>query len=287
MIFYGRSSNHDNQHAGRAYELWSSDGNIILCSGVCITGRNPALLMVALLCAAFPYFSFMATRVPEKNESSWPASVWFLSAWFLLTVVLIFKISLMDPGIIPRRQFLEKIYGGSVETENQDVILGDDLLDPFRSFAGSTFCYTCEIHRPVGATHCTECNNCVMGFDHHCAVLNNCIGARNYPYFFALLPCIFMLTISFVMQIKFHGPEATPDDVSNVPGFLHFLRDLGFTVAVVALLFVIGFSLYHAWLLFWARTTSKTHVTGRGLRDLSILDRLRGVDSLLDLRSPI
>ena len=286
MLYYGRSSNLDNRRATRVYELWPSDGNIILCFGACITGRNPVLLLVALLCAIFPYYSFITTRVPERGEDGWPRSVWFLSAWFLLTIVLLLKISLMDPGIIPRRDLLT-ILNPAEDVENRTNPNGEDQLDPFKRLPDSTFCYTCEIHRPVGASHCSECNNCVIGFDHHCAVLNNCIGARNYPYFVALLPSIFMLTISFVMQIKFDVPGSESTTSTHVPGFLLFFRDVAFTIAILALLLVISFSLYHGWLLFWARTTTKAHITGRGSRNLSIIDRLQGADSLLDLRASI
>ncbi len=286
MFFSGRSSNIDNSEARRVYELWPSDGNVILCFGACITGRNPILLMVALLCAVFPYYSFLSTRVPEKGEDAWPISVWFLSVWFLLTIVLLLKISLMDPGIIPRRNLLARIYQIE-DAENQTSPVNEDIYDPFKSHPNSTFCYTCEVHRPVGASHCSECNNCVLGFDHHCAVLNNCIGIRNYPFFLALLPCMFMLTISFVMQIKFNPSDSEPGPEAQIPTFLLQVRTIVFIIAILALILVVCFSLYHGWLLFWARTTTKAHLTGRGMRDISIIDRLRGNDSLLDLRAAI
>ncbi len=46
------------------------------------------------------------------------------------------------------------------------------------------FCESCNIFRPLRTSHCHDCNNCVMGFDHHCVWLGTCIGKLNYTIFF-------------------------------------------------------------------------------------------------------
>jgi len=58
------------------------------------------------------------------------------------------------------------------------------------------YCTTCKIMRPPKASHCSDCNNCVQGFDHHCFFVGNCIGRRNHKYFllflfFATLFCLY------------------------------------------------------------------------------------------------
>ena len=66
------------------------------------------------------------------------------------------------------------------------------------------FCEFCNIFRPLRTSHCHDCNNCVLGFDHHCVWLGTCIGKRNYSAFFAFVTILtsyilFILVITMMM----------------------------------------------------------------------------------------
>ncbi len=55
------------------------------------------------------------------------------------------------------------------------TVLGIDVPTPK--------CTTCQIRRPLRASHCVVCQNCVLDFDHHCGVIGACVGRHNVRYF--------------------------------------------------------------------------------------------------------
>lgn len=66
------------------------------------------------------------------------------------------------------------------------------------------WCEYCNIFRPLRVSHCHDCNNCVLGFDHHCVWLGTCIGKRNYSVFFSFICStstfiVYLLVVSIMM----------------------------------------------------------------------------------------
>lgn len=263
----------ENDGATRVWQIWPSSGNIILFEGICITGQHPILLFVILLCATFPYFSFMLNYDQGKG---FPLSVWFLTIWFVITALLVLKVSLSDPGIIPRRAIAERMYA-HVKDRNE----AESLINPYAHIPGSIFCYTCEIMRPPLASHCSDCGNCILGLDHHCAVLNNCIGQRNYPFFLMLLPSVFFFTISFIFQIRLPGYSDAGG--ANHGTIYSIIVLISMTIAVLSFIFVCGLLLYHSWLVYTKKTT-RQHIRGTGAIELSLWERLKGHAPLFTLR---
>ena len=68
-------------------------------------------------------------------------------------------------------------------------------------------CRTCKIIRPPGASHCSNCNNCVLNFDHHCVFISSCVGKRNHKYFFIFLffgsiTSLYIVVCQFITILK-------------------------------------------------------------------------------------
>jgi hypothetical protein len=56
---------------------------------------------------------------------------------------------------------------------------GDIGNDGWFPRADPTWCDKCSITRPPRCHHCSQCQRCVLQFDHHCVWLNNCVGYNN------------------------------------------------------------------------------------------------------------
>jgi len=79
---------------------------------------------------------------------------------------------------------------GSIRASTVKDLLSDDGKSKGAEFIvikdvsiPTPYCTTCEIRRPVRASHCVTCQNDVLDFDHHCGIIGACIGRFNARYF--------------------------------------------------------------------------------------------------------
>ena len=164
----------------REYEVWPGR-NVFCCFGHLMTG--PVEDIGPNSCAWFLLLTPMVLFFFTWGVTLWYASLplfVFVCACFASAIFWLVVTGFMDPGIIPRND--------DPEIDSQPPPpLYRERVDDDGNTVSDTWCHTCKIYRPPRASHCSDCDNCVLEFDHHCPFTRNCIGARNYTFFILFL----------------------------------------------------------------------------------------------------
>jgi len=215
--------------------------------------------------------------------------------FFVLTVGCLCATCCTDPGIIPRREVIlaaglqEKLcqwlgYNvlGEPATPDHNQELGEVRMTVPNELAikGYRWCSTCRIVRPPRASHCSDCDNCVLRFDHHCPFVNNCVGQRNYIFFVGFTTsvcCLALIVIPTLLWYLITGAGTTFSNRKGV-GFNDVdmngvTRGMLITLGVAgggSALLVTGLWLYHIFLICSGLTTREHR---RGLQ----VERLPGL----------
>ncbi|KAI7798339.1 palmitoyltransferase ZDHHC12-A [Triplophysa rosa] len=152
------------------------------------------------------------------------------SSLVLLSVLLYFTVSLMDPGFVLSDQDTKGTIVERIE-ELEKMIPGE------QSSLKQRRCGYCFLLQPMRAKHCKMCKHCVRRFDHHCPWIDNCVGERNHKWFLLYL-CVQFAALSWGLQNAWSGIDFAPtwQQWFTQNGFL--LGALGLTgvFSVVALL---------------------------------------------------
>lgn len=277
----------------RVYQHWPSRSRFC-CGGRFVTGGEaecPISMLGGISCASLatwlcllvPSALYFFVALPHLLRSWHPPPPALLpvasAGLFCATVFLLLATCFSDPGIIPRRQVI--LATGSharitallghdlLGTKNQEPS-GDAREDAERMVSkglqeqGYRWCHTCKIVRPPRASHCRDCDHCVLRFDHHCPFVNNCIGQRNYHFFIGFTTAaIFLAGVVIPALIWTFVAARGPDGAPFLA--LAWLRLVAITgsvsIAVVAV-FLAALWLYHLWLAATGQTT-KEHFAQR------------------------
>ena len=228
----------------KVFEIWPGR-NRFCCKGHCITGplsdcaANSCYYVVAILIMV-PYYIFLA---PKLWNDITPALPICTSVCLALSLTFYLLTSCTDPGIIPRRALLER-----KREEFQDLLMPN--ANPNNVRGERKFCDTCLVFRPLKASHCSVCQNCVEVFDHHCPFVNNCVGKRNYRYFIGFLLMVvltlFMAGLSLIIFL-----------INNTGGGINPVVIIVISCAVAGLIGVplLGFLIFHMVLVCKKTTT--------------------------------
>eukprot|EP01083_Nonionella_stella_P070474 188579_1 len=226
------------------YKDWPGN-NTFLCGGRCILGSDTTFLGVTTVLETGLIFVFIY-YVALPIHLAIAITVLVL---YVISMSMLAKTALMDPGIIPRSN-----------------IPRPDPKHPHPiTTTGYKYCSTCRIYRPPRAKHCRYCDNCVLQFDHHCPWVGTCVGLRNYRYFVQYVFSVFLLaTFVFatcVASLSLDSKNSTSsgswisklgDSIESNPASLILA-----IVAALIMLSLLGLSLYHISLIVQGQTTNE------------------------------
>lgn len=267
------------------YAVWPSRSRFF-CMGLVMTGGETEMgitpncsvpnlcVWTCILAPCALYFVWVFPHLWKKGSYAMPLAT---LAVFLMATGFLLATCCSDPGIIPRREVILATKSG----EHLEAELGYDALIRSNvpldgkggarnvpidlSSRGYRWCRTCRIVRPPRASHCPDCDNCVLRYDHHCPFVNNCVGQRNYHFFFGFVTSVLCLAV-MVLPVLFWFLNSDNFELA-VDGLAHLgtglLQPLLYALIALGSLIGIAVSLsailwfYHVFLIATKRTTKE------------------------------
>eukprot|EP00929_Paragymnodinium_shiwhaense_P102497 TRINITY_DN65696_c0_g1_i1.p1 TRINITY_DN65696_c0_g1~~TRINITY_DN65696_c0_g1_i1.p1 ORF type:complete len:462 (-),score=67.95 TRINITY_DN65696_c0_g1_i1:150-1535(-) len=277
----------DNRLKKRLYSVWPSRSKFF-CGGMGMTGGETELgitpncsvpnlcVWTCILAPCSLYFVWVFPHLWREGNYTMPLAtlaVFFMASGSLLATCC------SDPGVLPRREVilatdtadkLQEVLGydvlarGHVPRDGKGE--GGRLQLPVElTSRGYRWCRTCRIVRPPRASHCPDCDNCVLRYDHHCPFVNNCVGQRNYHFFFGFVTSVLCLAIMvlpvlfwFLNSDNFEGAVDAMTTVSTgiLKPVFYGLIAIGCLIAIAVLMAGLLWC-YHCFLIATKRTTKE------------------------------
>jgi hypothetical protein len=234
--------------------------------GRCWHGPDRVFFYCAFVAAILPQPLFIIF-ICEYFVQYMTVAVYVVAVFLIFTsLVWFFIAAFSDPGIIPR---------GAAPPEDDNPFALEAKVPLVRKVmvkgieADTKWCDTCFIYRPLRATHCSVCNNCVDKFDHHCPSIGNCVGRRNYRYFSLFvytvtLDCIYVMTMSIIyIVLKADDYNNAHSRSTSTSAFHYAMTESAYfaiilpVYALAALCFVGGLAGFHCFLTGSGMTTNE------------------------------
>uniref|UniRef100_A0A8C1Z0H8 Palmitoyltransferase n=1 Tax=Cyprinus carpio TaxID=7962 RepID=A0A8C1Z0H8_CYPCA len=143
----------------------------------------------------------------------------------LVSVLLYFAVSLMDPGFVLSDDCDLQFTLGVAE-ETQDMIPQSTKSIRLRR------CGRCLVQQPMRSKHCQTCQHCVRRYDHHCPWIENCVGERNHRWF--------VLYLAVQLVVLLWGLYMAWSGFSQAPTWQLWLRSNGVLLGAAAAVAVLS-----------------------------------------------
>ena len=133
-------------------------------------------------------------------------------------------------------------------TEEQSKFINyNNLNDSIPYIFQKKPCVTCNIIRPETCSHCSICDNCIIGMDHHCYYISNCVGIRNHKNFYLFLSFGTFISIfggilifyHFIYVLFLYDFNITKSLIKNY----YILFNLSFFLGIFIPLFLLGLNM--------------------------------------------
>ena len=172
----------------------------------------------------------------------------------MIELVVIWICGSIDPGIMKRNENNIGCHESAIKMVHKGV------------YKETKICLTCNTVKPFRSHHCSDCDNCVIRFDHHCPWIGGCVGKRNYIYFalflFILNTKEIFLGIFCIIQIIYTYKDVNNENkkktrwiaknlIGLIPSLLIIIF-IGFTMS-----FTFGLMIFHIKLIIKNMTTKE------------------------------
>jgi len=257
------------------FRVWPSQ-NTFFCGGLLLTGGSDECcapnicVWTCILAPSTLFFFHVFPSLWHRGAYALPVAV---LATFVVSTGLLLLTCCTDPGIIPRREViiatrcaaeLEALLGYDVlGTKGGSTGLEPKMPETLRK-QGYRWCHTCRIIRPPRASHCPDCDNCVMRYDHHCPFVNNCVGQRNYHFFFGFITSVLVLAMLVIPSILTYfsaiNAEVTMNQMTSVSSSMRMYfygLAIGCLLIIIAALLSFVLWAYHVFLITTKKTTKE------------------------------
>ena len=221
----------------RNYEYWPGN-NQFFCQGYLMfgpKGLNKILLIIPMI--TIPFILSLLFSVMINNNLTLVITLSIILALiFINTIILLFEVSLSEPGYLLRNENYFKAITTKLQFKPFVTTVCNGVVKKIK------FCETCILYRPPKTSHCKYCNNCVSCFDHHCLWVGNCIGKLNYRKFILFILSMNFLNI-YVLCISFYAIYICIDNLLNKKNGGYFVKNNYVNLIISILIFLYSFGM--------------------------------------------